>query len=287
MLRKSLISALFFVACGAAPSGTDGGTADAGTNPQPLTSIQFKAKVASADFACGQTYTLGSTATAYQPRDFRFYVHDVALLRLDGTRVPFVLADDGKWQNQGVALLDFEDASGGCGNGTAELNVALKGTIDTAHHYNTVEFTLGVPFEQNHQDATAAAAPLNLSGMFWNWQGGYKFLRIDGATTGQPMGHNIHLGSTACMPGSTPNSVAMCGNPNRVRVSLPAFTLGTSTVVVDLAALVVDSNLDADTMGAPGCMSMPDDVECGPLFKNLGLPFGGVPAGPQTVFRVE
>jgi hypothetical protein len=52
--------------------------------------------VGSQDFACGQLYTgVGTTATTYEPKDFRLYVHNVRLLSEEGTEVPVTLTEDG------------------------------------------------------------------------------------------------------------------------------------------------------------------------------------------------
>jgi uncharacterized repeat protein (TIGR04052 family) len=155
-------------------------------------------------------------------------------------------------------------------------------------HYKAISFTVGVPFEQNHQDAAAAAAPLNSTAMFWSWMGGYKFLKIDGVTTGLPMGHNVHLGSTGCVAGATPNSVASCSTSNRVRVTLQGFDPEAKAVALDIASLLAGSNLDVNmAMSAPGCMSGATDADCAPIFAKLGLPFGAAAAGVQGAFFVQ
>jgi uncharacterized repeat protein (TIGR04052 family) len=279
-----LCCAVLTVACGPVAS-----TPDAGTHSHTLadlTTLSFKARVGTQDFACGQTYQVGSPPTQYQPRDFRLYVHDVVLTTEDGRDAPFVLTDDAVFQRAGVALLDFENKASECSNGTLATHTTLEGTA-AGGHYHRLSFTLGVPFDQNHQDAAAAQAPLNSTAMFWSWMGGYKFLKVDGVTTGLPTGHNIHVGSTACVAGATPNSVASCSNPNRLRVTLD-FDPQSQVVVLDLAALVATANLDTNlAMSAPGCMSAPTDTDCAPIFSKLGLPFGGVAAGPQAFFKAQ
>jgi uncharacterized repeat protein (TIGR04052 family) len=103
-------------------------------------------------------------------------------------------------------------ARGPCRNGTAATNTAVRGTCARGHAYTGVRFTLGVPFSRNHGDPTVAPSPLNNTAMFWNWQGGYKFLKFDTASSGQPAttkapdpqgggnasGFSVHLGSTVC-----------------------------------------------------------------------------------------
>ena len=165
--------------------------------------VRFQAMVGSEKFACGKTYTgIGTTKSTLSPRDFRFYVHNVALIDDSGKSVPLQLAQDGKWQLDDVALLDFEDATGGCANGTPETNDHVVGTVP-AGHYMGLRFTLGVPFNKNHTDLTTMPPPLNLTALSWVWNAGRKFARLDFASTGMPRGFAIHLGSTGCTSNQT------------------------------------------------------------------------------------
>lgn len=251
--------------------------------------IVFKPMVGTQEFACGQQYTgLGTSTTTYEPKDLRLYVHNVRLLS-EGKEVPLTLTDDGAWQQDGVALLDFENKTGLCSNGTEATNDRLVGTA-SGGDYTGLRFTVGVPFEKNHQDVSTAAAPLNVSTLFWSWEGGYKFLRLDGRTTGLPNGHNLHLGSTECQT-SGPNQVTSCQNANRFEVEISGFDpTQEQRVVLDVAALFSGSDLDVNqAQTAPGCMSGQDDPDCAPLFQRLGLGFAGTQANPagQLFFRKE
>ncbi|MCU0527110.1 MAG: metallo-mystery pair system four-Cys motif protein [Elainella sp. Prado103] len=147
------------------------------TADQPVT-LRFSAQVGDQPFQCGDRYPLGHSGVVTTPTDFRFYISDVALMNATGERVPLVLQQDGRWQHDQVALLDFENKTGACTNGTVETRDQVVGTVPTGN-YQGLEFTLGVPFSLNHADATLAASPLNLTSLWWNWRGGYKFLRID------------------------------------------------------------------------------------------------------------
>ncbi|MCU0568416.1 MAG: metallo-mystery pair system four-Cys motif protein [Oculatellaceae cyanobacterium Prado106] len=140
--------------------------------------IRFSAMVGDQPFRCGMSYSLGTPATPVTPTDFRFYVSEVALIDANGNAVPVSLQQDGKWQFQNVALLDFEDKSGDCTNGTEDMRDRIIGTVPSGS-YKGLKFTLGVPFDLNHADSTLAASPLNLTSLWWNWRGGYKFLRVD------------------------------------------------------------------------------------------------------------
>ncbi len=266
--------------------------------------IHFAAEMAGHPFACGQSYQLGTPKRTVMPGDFRFYVSDVALLRADGTAVPFVLADDGRWQGQGVALLDFENGSGPCAaGGSAGTNTALRGTAP-AGPYTGLRFTLGLPPALNHQDATLAAPPFNVTAMFWNWQSGTKFLKMDFAVAGgmaMPMaqhgaamshdgggGFALHVGSTQCASTGPTSPGQDCQNPNRLVVTLKGFDPLKGTVVADPAPLLAHSDLAKNAAGTPpGCMSFPGDADCGPIFAALGLPYGTAPAGQQHLFRAR
>jgi uncharacterized repeat protein (TIGR04052 family) len=141
--------------------------------------INFAAYVGEEEFVCGESYQgVGTEKSTVTPTDFRFYVSNVALIDQDGNAVPLKLEQDGKWQYQNTALLDFEDGTSACDNGTAEINTTVVGTIPQGD-YQSLQFTLGVPQNLNHDDAAIALSPLNLTSMWWNWQGGYKFLRVD------------------------------------------------------------------------------------------------------------
>lgn len=162
--------------------------------------IQFQGQVGNLDFTCGFSYTnLGADLATATPTDFRLYVANAALITTDGTLVPITLTQDGKWQHDVVALLDFENKTHGCANGTAEMNTQIVGTVPVGD-YQGLTFSLGVPYDLNHEDATLAPSPLNLTSMWWNWRGGYKFLRVDldvvaqdpQIPTEQPSPHHHH-----------------------------------------------------------------------------------------------
>jgi uncharacterized repeat protein (TIGR04052 family) len=255
---------------------------------QPV-AIHFKGAVGAEDFACGQSYKdIGVTKSTIRPIDFRFYIHNVRLLDDNGKQTPVELTQDDKWQFDDLALIDFEDATGGCGNGTPEKNTVVLGTLPVGR-YSGLQFTVGVPFEKNHTDLTTMPSPLNLTALSWVWNAGRKFMRVEVASTGKPRGYVMHLGSTGCTPNQTRITVpTSCVHPNRVEVSLAGFDPAKDQVVVDLAELLKNSDLDGKPeQKGGGCMSNPNDPECAPMFAALGLPLTGAEAvHPQTVFRM-
>ena len=164
------------VACKGTPTDVD----------QPLT-LQFEATFGGAPAACGTDLTLG--ASTVQLADARAFVSEIEVRDAEGTWVPVALEDDGKWQNGTVPLLDFENGTGGCADsGNADLNDQIVGTVASGT-YDAVRFTLGVPFALNHNDSATSPAPLNAPGMFWTWQGGFKFLRVDLMVPSNPRLH--------------------------------------------------------------------------------------------------
>lgn len=286
--------------------------------------VKFAAMVGPENFACGKSYNnIGITKSTIIPSDFRFYVSQVELIDNKGNAVPLKLDQDEVWQYEDVALLDFEDGTGQCRNGNSGIHTSVSGTVPQGH-YTGVRFTLGIPFKTNHGDPTIAPSPLNFTAMFWAWQSGYKFVKIDMATSGQPQelkvpanttmkqkldtlnkfiasgapikksppkaaGFSIHLGSTDCasLSFTTPPD-EQCKNPNRITIEFPVFDTDKNVIVADLAVLLADTNVDvnaADT--APGCMSAQDDADCAHVMPAFGLPFGGKPAGEQKFFSVR
>lgn len=270
-------------------------------------SIRFAAQIGDQSFKCGESYDgVGSTGSRITPSDFRFYVTNVELINTNGKAVPVVLDQDGVWQHKGVALLDFENRSGPCVTGTAETRDVVAGSVPKGN-YKGLRFQLGVPFELNHADATIAPSPLNLTSLFWNWQAGYKFLRIDLATSGRQqtikpgdiprfgdregsnrLGFAVHIGSTMCASAGPTDQPTGCANPNRATVEFANFDTGKNVIIADLKALLNGVNVDVNQPETPaGCMSTPNDGDCNPLMRNLGLAFGGVPSDGQKFFRIK
>ncbi|MFV0429466.1 MAG: MbnP family copper-binding protein [Arachnia sp.] len=269
--------------------------------------IPFTAEIAGTLFKCADSYPgLGAAGTEVQILDFRLFVSSATLVAADGTRVPVALEQDGAWQIDNIALLDFEDATGSCANGTPQVNATLRGTVPEGD-YRGLEFEVGVPFDWNHGDPTTAPAPLNLTAMFWNWRGGYKFAKIEfapvtamgmntaaethseGAGHGGPGGWMLHLGSTMCAaPEATAAPSEPCANPNRVAVSLPDFVPGASTVVIDPAPVVAGADLTRNTPEtSAGCMSFNNDPDCNTVLPRLGLAFNALPAESQLLVSMR
>jgi cytochrome c peroxidase len=260
-------------------------SAQASSSAEKPVTIRFRATVAGKPFSCASAYEgLGVNRNTVSPLDFRFFIHDLRLVRADGTDEPIRLSKDARWQDGDVALLDFEDRTGTCANGTPDKREVVTGTV-RAGAYVGLRLVLGVPFSRNHGEPVRQAPPLDLTQMFWVWNAGYKFARIDMKADGRNF--FIHLGSTGCTPSDNMlTAPTSCESPNRVDVRLAEFDPETDVVEADLARLLEGADLITNQpKTAAGCMSGPDDLDCAPLFRNFGLPFAGKPAVPQTFLR--
>lgn len=266
------MAASFGLACGA-------GCDDQAASTRAI-EIAFEARAGDVAFAAGVPLEgIGTTDSTFTASDFRAYVHDVRVVTEDGAEVPVSLTDDGVWQASGVALLDFEDGAGG-EEGNEPTNTKLVGEIpDDTGAIVGLRFRLGVPPDLNHLNVSVQPSPLNLSAMFWGWQAGFKYLRVEGRSTGQPAGLYVHVGATDCT-GSTTDGFS-CGNPNLGEIELDGFDPDANVVIADLAGLFAGVDVDADGGGAPGCMADVTDPECPPIFDAIGID-----GAEQTFFRV-
>jgi uncharacterized repeat protein (TIGR04052 family) len=208
--------------------------------------------------------------------DLRFFVSELEFRSADGSRIPAVLGENGRWQGNGVALVDLEDAAGSCLNGTPDVNDAILAQVPPGD-YRGLRFVVGVPFAVNHSDPLGASAPLDDTTMHWHWRSGYKFLRTG---VQHPEGRFLlHLGSAGC-EGTVPD-IRGCRYPNRFTVELDEWQPG-MTISVDVQVL-------ARATGAPPgdvhCESGPADPDCRALMPVLGL--DDARGGRQALFRVQ
>jgi uncharacterized repeat protein (TIGR04052 family) len=277
MIRKTIFTTLavgLFVGCG---GGGDSAQVSSTEVKLKEVVLDFEAMVGSDEASCGKSYkNLGETGVNGTFSDFRFYISDVNFIDKAGEKTALKMNDDGKWQYQNIALLDFENASGSCidrGN-TPETNSVVRGIIKDGN-YVSVEFTLGVNQQYNHTNIDSIPAPLNSSSMNWSWQSGRKFTKIefmpeygvvksDGTVASI---WNFHLGSTGCVDNN-------CSEPNRLTYRIDNFDMDRDSIVFDFASLVNNIELTYDGGGAVGCMSAKVDPECTNIFESLSAKDG-------------
>lgn len=247
--------------------------------PDPLSAnIDVDVRVGDVSAACGERFAVGVSDTEVELADARFFLSRLQARSAAGDWVDLSLTES-DWQHDGIVLIDVEDGTGACADsGTSQTNDTIQATLpdDT---YEALRFDVGIPFESNHLDSATAPSPLNAVGMFWAWQGGYKFVRTDIVVPGDtPSRWNVHIGSTQCESAApTVAPVEPCGRPNRATVTLEGTdpTAEGATLSVDLGALFASSEVTVNTEDTPpGCMSSPaEGADCDPVYAALGLDF--------------
>lgn len=252
--------------------------------------VRFSPQVRQEALRCGTTYPdIGTSRGVIELLDFKMYLRDVTLVRANGERHALTLAQDGTWQRDAIALLDFEDGTGACTTGSSETHREVVGTAPEHDDYTGLEFKVGLPPELNHLDAEAERAPLNVAPMWWSWQGGYKFVALDIRSQSNESFY-FHMGASGCR-GSVPDGFT-CTADNQATITLAGFDPEENHVVLDLAGLYSELDVNRVPNGTtdmmPGCMSGASDPECPVLFSQFGLAADGSPkALPTTFFRVR
>ena len=228
----------------------------------------------------GQPINCDTETAPVRLTDLRFYVHNLRFVTADQQEIPLNLVADGLWQNDRVALIDFENGEGACLNGSADLNRIARGS-HSGGPISGLAFDIGVPAELNHADPLRAAPPLAYTEMHWHWASGYKFMRAGIETDNDSF--FLHLGSSRCE--GTIGDIQGCASANRPQVRLTDFDPNVNTVVLDLEELVGAVNLHDGVRSE--CMSGPANDECREPFVMLGIDFdSGITVGPASVFRV-
>lgn len=124
-------------------------------------SIRFYPKYGSSALALNKKY-LNAAGDSVQMTKLMFYVSELSLIDTTGKYVAMT----------GLSLVDFSTLTNGY------VEVKTKGPDGT---YRGITFSVGVPTSLNHQDASTQAAPLGPnSGMYWAWNPGYIFHKIEG-----------------------------------------------------------------------------------------------------------
>jgi len=178
-------------------------------------------------------FGLGGGDDAVVVRNAQFYVHDVQLLDTAGRPHPFRFDTVAPWQSGEVALVDLS------GSGGTVLNGTIRGTpaAGTSDPYTGILFSIGVPFELNHANPLTATAPLDRGELFWTWQSGHKFLRVDLLDAGREW--SFHLGSTGCTSASALRPpAAPCAQPNVMRVEIAGIDPLRQSIQLQLHELV-------------------------------------------------
>jgi len=215
----------------------------------------------------------------WQLKQLQFFVSNIALKNKQGSWHSWLMQKN-PHQSHNVALIGEQCSD--IKNHFNEWTINLSEQLNL-NDYTAIKFTLGVPFELNHLNPLTQPSPLNDSSMFWVWQTGHKFLRLE--LTNADENWLFHLGSTGC---NAPSAVRApkneCKYPNRVNVELDLpkewqntkskenetrqqQSINSLDINIDLAKLLNGLALNANTF----CQSSPDNESCKPLLSALGV----------------
>ena len=209
--------------------------------------------------------------------DLRLFVHDVRAVRAKGGEAALELVPDGTFTTANVALLDFENGTGACNNGTPPTRTTLR-VRGMPGDATGLRFRLGVPFAENHANPDLAGAPLDLTAMQWSWAAGHTFLRLDLRIDGAVI--PLHIGSAGCT--GTIGAINSCAFPGRADLAVAYLPTAAHPIRLDLAPFV---HAALARPHSDGCMGNPDDVDCAPIFRLLGLDSTGIARKPaENVF---
>ncbi len=220
------------------------------TEPQD-SSVEFMLTFDGKPLTCDETFD--KEGLQWQLRAFQFYVSDVTLNGQDAQ------LKNASGNPAPAAMLGTR-----C-SGDGRWTMAME-PIDTSES-GALSFMIGLPFEINHQNPLHAEEPLNHSDMFWTWQLGHKFIRMDIRAQSEESANNwaFHLGSIGCDAASSMRAPAeACAHPNTFTVTLDDYQSG-KPVYFQLDKLISGAQI----LENGNCMGDPDDLACAPLIQTL------------------
>ncbi|WP_416305600.1 MbnP family copper-binding protein [Neptunicella sp. SCSIO 80796] len=205
----------------------------AGCEPMPFASIvQFDIQYLQHPIDCKTS--ISNNDRQWQINQFNWFVSDIEIQQ-QGQWRPLTLQVSDR-QTESVALLMLDDCQQ---RSVSSRQLVLSETIDWRKGQR-IRFNLGIPFAANHANPLRQPSPLNLPFMFWSWQGGHKFLRLD--LQSELGSWSFHLGSTGCQADSAMRSpVTACQQPNLFQFEIPVSTTG--HIVMQLDALLAGVEL--------------------------------------------
>ena len=229
-----------------------------------INTLQFFPEYQMNKLQCFSPFTLAGKTWQYS--QLQFFVSDVAVKNNQGKWQVWPLKNNDN-QSDNVALLgDYCQSSK---NKQSNWQLVFENPIKPSN-LSEIRFTLGVPFLVNHQNPLLQSSPLNVPNMFWVWQTGHKFFRLDMEEVNefeQKDNWQFHLGSTGCKapsPLRPPNKP--CINGNQVTVTLDVNE-HLSEIELSLTGLFTNIVI---TKGN-SCQSETDNQSCHQLFNNIGL----------------
>lgn len=304
MAASALCLSALLTACG----GSSSSSSDNNNPPMAETKtlkIPFAAKAGETDIQCGTPVSgLGASDTSGQFEYAAWFVYDVKLVTEAGDVATQMVENEAQNAEYDFAFLEFRDILGGCTNADqlpydSTNNLVTVTTDVDPSQVKGIKFKLGMPYEPNHTVETKYQQEKAYYAMLWNWQAGFRFMRVDlipdggftqDGTLYEDKTFNFHLGATGCE--GDPVACAQPNNTTEFVLTNDQFVVneaGTGTKVkFDYAELVSGMDLTVDEGGSKGCMSALQDPECTPMFYNLGIPLDTTPGrSDQKVFSLQ
>jgi len=159
----------------------------------PLT-VEFDNIVGAADLQLGTGSYTNGTGETFTVSKLKYYISNIVLTKTDGSiyTVP---------QNESYFLVDESDID----SHEAALSVPEG-------EYKTLAFTIGVDSLRSTMDISLRTGVLDptLDGgdMYWSWNSGYIFFKMEGQSTASAMGdYQYHIGLYGGMSTATINNV--------------------------------------------------------------------------------
>lgn len=183
MHYTKLLSTLFFVSLVLVGTGCSEDDNPTGNDPvanAKSIELRFMPTFGNDPLVLGQTY-VNAAGDSVQFTVLKFYASEFGLIGTDGSEVSM----------EGIGLIDFEDSKA---VSDGYYSYTVKGEPGT---YRGIKFAIGVPFDQNHRDVSTQDAPLGPnSGMYWGWNPGYIFYKVEGRvdSMGTPINFLYHTG---------------------------------------------------------------------------------------------
>lgn len=218
-----------------------------------------------------------SSENEWKLEQLQFFVSQIKLQDKLGNWIEIPL-EKNNYQTSNIALLGEHCSEKGAKSASGNWSLTLEKAVDVSQ-YQQIAFTLGVPFEENHVNPLTQESPLNNSSMFWVWQTGHKFIRLE-------MSHDdefwlFHLGSTGCSAPSAlraPSKECLFPNQVNIQTELPKKSVGNILPLsFDLSALLKNITLNESNH----CQAEATNKVCNQLMENIQKQNGNV------VFKVN
>jgi len=215
-------------------------------------SIEFTPHFNGEALQCNRDFVIDNYQ--WQFNQLQFFISSIEIKVNDTWLKPTLIISS--YQTEEIALLGEYCADTNQENWQLVFN-------DIFEKASQIRFTLGLPFAVNHLNPLTQESPLNIPSMFWGWQKGHKFLRLEMTSANDSW--LFHLGSVGCKASSPLRAPKQeCLYPNRYTYKLP-ISRTNNKISVDLSALIQGIKLSAET----SCQSSPENKSCQQIIKNL------------------